>query len=63
VLDGFIGNFVGFTTALAVAFLLVIGVLLGVRRVTGRKQIVFDEWADLRPKPEEHLGQSLVLEI
>jgi hypothetical protein len=58
-LDGLVKNFIGFTAALAVALLVAIAVLVTVRRITGRKQIIFDAWVDLRPQPDEPLGRSL----
>lgn len=57
--DNVFQNFAGFTTALTVALLVVLGILVVIRRIRGRKQILFDPWSDLRPQPDEVLGRSV----
>lgn len=57
--DNVFQSFAGFTTALTIAVLVVLGVLVAIRRIRGRKQILFDPWSDLRPEPDEVLGRSI----
>lgn len=46
-------------TVLAVALCILVLAMGTIRRVTGRKQILFDPWADLRPQPNQTLGPSV----
>jgi len=47
------------TLAVFLALVFIIVLLLAVHRIAGRKQILFDEWEDLRPDPEERVAQSV----
>lgn len=57
--DNFIQTFAGFTSALTVALLVVLAVLVVIRRIRARRQLLFDPWSDLRPQPDEVLGRSV----
>jgi tetratricopeptide (TPR) repeat protein len=58
-LGDLVRNLAGITTSLTFAFLLLFAILVLVRRIRGRKQVLFDPWSDLRPQPDEVLGRSV----
>jgi tetratricopeptide (TPR) repeat protein len=58
-IDGVVRGVARFATSLTAAVIVVLGLLVVVRRVKGRKQILFDPWDDLRPQPNETLGRSV----
>ncbi len=47
-------SFAGFTAALTIAVPVVLGMLVVIRRLRGRRRILFDPWIDLRPQPGRH---------
>jgi tetratricopeptide (TPR) repeat protein len=58
-LGDLVKNLAGITTSLTFAFLLLFALLVILRRIRGRKQVLFDPWSDLRPQPDEVLGRSV----